>query len=681
MNNSLRPLLPATRPRSPPPSGPNSKRKRVSVACNECRQKRIGCDGSRPVCAACHRRDRHCVYMNEEDLEMRPTILKRENIALREKLVAFQDIFEHLQGRTQHVAHDTVQRLGAGTDPSDVLKTLRGELPHAILSEQNTARAILPAVYSDGELELLVRHPKAYCTVDLPVVAQGTVSTLFLGGESSHAHISQPEDVKSTDKPSNHPEYCDSRLEELNIDFWTSVPVTNDRAASAISLYLETHHPIWSFFDASQFIIDLVECRVGSESTSSPFMVSSLLAFAMQGYSSIDPAAAEYSYQFEQQAEKLFAAEGKIDTLPDIAALALLYTSIAVHGDVPRATKYLTAANEAAERMNLFGKPDQATFGSPKTIVATSQTAWGLFNFLVQMAQFHVVPPIEHPPTIPLPEELRSSQALESSHERDTVSISPALAEVQQAQSIFCRLWIIANEIFLIYRDSEIGARSLAFALGKYRKLLDLVDTLPKSMVRQEKSPHWVLIFHTSLHMVVLDVFRPYIAEGQQHGFRAYVPQPSSPRTIFAASVMQLKGMLFMFAIQYAPAYWNLALSGAMVFTVNAVLNDTSDAERKNYLAFCISMGQRLLPSYVYMIETIRAILAIATDKGAITSAEAIRIDVESAALQRAEYTDRCRGGWVVAPTVNDNVAGSINTLTDRFETITLFDEFTEGIA
>lgn len=138
---------------------------------------------------------------------------------------------------------------------------------------------------------------------------------------------------------------------------------------------------------------------------------------------------------------------------------------------------------------------------------------------------------------------------------------------------------------------------------------------------------------------------------------------------------------MFAFAIQYAPAYWNLALTGAMVFTVNAVLNDVSDKERHNYLAFCVSMSQRLLPSYIYMIETIRAILAIATDKGAITGSEARRIEVESVSLQHGEYFDRSRGGWVVAPTMNDHVAGDINTLTERFETITLFDKFTEGIA
>ncbi|KAJ4354786.1 hypothetical protein N0V95_003516 [Ascochyta clinopodiicola] len=144
---------------------------------------------------------------------------------------------------------------------------------------------------------------------------------------------------------------------------------------------------------------------------------------------------------------------------------------------------------------------------------------------------------------------------------------------------------------------------------------------------------------------------------------------------------MQLKGVMFAFTIQYTPAYWNLALSGAMVFTVNAVLNDLSDKERHNYLAFCISMSQKLLPSYVYMIETIRAILAIATDKGAITTSDAIHIEAKSAAMQPVQLIGGSKGGWVVAPTLNDNIAGDINTLTKRFEIITLFNESTKGIA
>ena len=54
--------------------------------------------------------------------------------------------------------------------------------------------------------------------------------------------------------------------------------------------------------------------------------------------------------------------------------------------------------------------------------------------------------------------------------------------------------WVIVNEVYFIYRDSKLSARSLGFALGKYRKLLELADTLPRSMLRLEKTPHWVLI-------------------------------------------------------------------------------------------------------------------------------------------------------------------------------------------
>lgn len=112
-------------------------------------------------------------------------------------------------------------------------------------------------------------------------------------------------------------------------------------------------------------------------------MIKAGTDLAQQGYSSVNPTVAKHSYQFEEQAEKLFAAEGEVDALPTIAALALLYISIATHGDVPRATKYLTAAREAADRMNLFNMPDPATYGSPKAVAAASQAAWGLFNFLV----------------------------------------------------------------------------------------------------------------------------------------------------------------------------------------------------------------------------------------------------------------------------------------------------------
>ena len=110
------------------------------------------------------------------------------------------------------------------------------------------------------------------------------------------------------------------------------------------------------------------------------------------------------------------------------------------------------------------------------------------------MVQFQVLPPLQHPPTVPLPEEIRNSQSRESSRKAESVGISLALAEVKQAQSIFCRLWVIVNEVYFIYRDDKLSAKSLGFALGKYNKLLELAGTLPQSMLRLGKTPHWVLI-------------------------------------------------------------------------------------------------------------------------------------------------------------------------------------------
>lgn len=54
---------------------------------------------------------------------------------------------------------------------------------------------------------------------------------------------------------------CDERLEELNIEFWSSVPIPSDLAAKIISLYLETDHPLLGSFDPTLFVEDLVRCR------------------------------------------------------------------------------------------------------------------------------------------------------------------------------------------------------------------------------------------------------------------------------------------------------------------------------------------------------------------------------------------------------------------------------------
>jgi hypothetical protein len=70
---------------------------------------------------------------------------------------------------------------------------------------------------------------------------------------------------------------CDPRLHDLEIGFWTLVPIGNVLAARAISLYLKTDHPLLGLFEPTLFISDLVDKRNGF---CSPAIVNALLYWA-----------------------------------------------------------------------------------------------------------------------------------------------------------------------------------------------------------------------------------------------------------------------------------------------------------------------------------------------------------------------------------------------------------------
>lgn len=55
--------------------------------------------------------------------------------------------------------------------------------------------------------------------------------------------------------------YCDDRLCDLRVDQWSRIPVDNTFAASAISLYLESEHPLFGLFDPDLFLNDLIACK------------------------------------------------------------------------------------------------------------------------------------------------------------------------------------------------------------------------------------------------------------------------------------------------------------------------------------------------------------------------------------------------------------------------------------
>lgn len=78
-------------------------------------------------------------------------------------------------------------------------------------------------------------------------------------------------------RPVTPPSYIDERLHRLQMDYWTSVPISNEFAATVISSYLEVEHPFYALFDADLFLQNLITREI---TFCSPFLVSSLLSYA-----------------------------------------------------------------------------------------------------------------------------------------------------------------------------------------------------------------------------------------------------------------------------------------------------------------------------------------------------------------------------------------------------------------
>ena len=247
-----------------------------------------------------------------DESETRTMALKRENETLTSSLEALGELVDHLKYMPEDVAKVTLQKLRATSDPSRLLQSIKGDMPGVRLSEHTTLRSALPPMYSETEFELMMRYPIAFPKIvpfednafsRNPRVSPARISDArssekLLSTQASRRHVAEVAESSSSACENQMPtynshsstkcgpnqtgperviRYCDTRLEQLNIAFWTTVPVTSQFAAGAISLYLETDQPMTGLFDAHAFIGNLVDCKLHF---CSPFLVSSLLSFA-----------------------------------------------------------------------------------------------------------------------------------------------------------------------------------------------------------------------------------------------------------------------------------------------------------------------------------------------------------------------------------------------------------------
>lgn len=109
------------------------------------------------------------------------------------------------------------------------------------------------------------------------------------------------------------------------------------------------------------------------------------------------------------------------------------------------------------------------------------------------------------PPKLPIPRDFGQEGFVGSSSSASSYEPAQRVLPIYMGNTfpLVCEFWHIMQEVSLAYfsRQEDPNANvSLDFAEIKYRELLAWMETLPASAIRNDCSPHHVMIFQSVKH-------------------------------------------------------------------------------------------------------------------------------------------------------------------------------------
>ncbi|KAK2009234.1 hypothetical protein LZ32DRAFT_620785 [Colletotrichum eremochloae] len=606
-------------------------------------------------------------------------------------------LLESLRSLPDSEALQLLQQLRQTSNTSRLVSSLEGGLQVAARpSDLDTARAILPATQSSIEFELMTQYGTAYprlqaspiaelmnilptgknlVAVGLPGAPDNNLVPMHTGklessrpesrtqrstADSGSAGNKQP---TRTAGPRPPPQYCDSRLERLQIRYWTKVPISNELAARLISFYLETDHAVMGFFDADLFLDDLLACR---QNFCSAFLVAAVLCIASQGYTATRLQASLFKAALFQEAEILWNGESSSDSILGVVAIEIFSNACLFEGKVALGMELATAGRCMAERMGLVGSVDGAAAAdiarrSPQWAKAVAHAAWG---------------------ALPIPGEAEDEQKKLSKTSQSTSYIRIKVFAER------CKLSTITQEIMGAYiaAGAMAGGKAvsdcvpLAFAEAKYRKLLDWAASLPADMERAVLASSDLVVLHVIFHVSIITIFRPFTSIPSTERLKSFSSTDSHPKQIYAASVNQLCDLIGHYRANYPVDSFSCFI-GPGLFTLGlALLEDRTEPMWRFYFLLCLQCWRDLYVCYPLFRNVAQTFLSIAMQKNAFTSTEAKEL---------MEYIDNygrhhAKGAEALTTFFFDLSAGAvsefhIDAMARKLDDMILFDEFTTG--
>ena len=221
---------------------------------------------------------------------------------LQQELQQHTDFIHLLRSAPDSDIQVIIRQLRSTPDVSNVLSSLKGAAHTAARpSDPETARAILPSTASSVEFELAMLHQFVFpieVPLDMDFIDTRNIlqtdhhaspydSATTDGQKTPEGSIatSQPLPLRGTfparipaivGPPEARP-YLDARLNQLKVDYWTKVPISDGFAASVLSHHFETYHAIFGCIDYDLFLADLIGHKLDY---CSPFLVAAIMSLA-----------------------------------------------------------------------------------------------------------------------------------------------------------------------------------------------------------------------------------------------------------------------------------------------------------------------------------------------------------------------------------------------------------------
>lgn len=214
------------------------------------------CDTARPSCGHCQRTNNTCVYDTDDPTESRSQAVRRKFDDLHIVHEDARNSLDWLRRQSADTVASCIQRLQRAEDSLRELSAVVAEERNKRLSFEITEQQVLiassPLVKNTLTAELVVRHPASFPWIseeDAAPVPKRQSSP----GEPHAFHKGVPK-AAIRDSESDR----DSRLQNLKISFWTTVPISDELAANLFHLYMKVEQPVYAFFDPDLFLEDLV---------------------------------------------------------------------------------------------------------------------------------------------------------------------------------------------------------------------------------------------------------------------------------------------------------------------------------------------------------------------------------------------------------------------------------------